>query len=70
MKHIHNKHIVQSLPLLASILGNRYGVEIRIGGDEAKTDGKVIYLPSLPLECDDIFLNILRAYLDHGATCC
>ncbi len=67
MKHIHNKHIVQSLPLLASILGNRYGVEIRIGGDEAKTDGKVIYLPSLPLECDAIFLNILRGYADHEA---
>ncbi len=67
MKQIHNKHIVKSLPLLASILGDRYGVEILIGGDEAKTDGKTIFLPSLPLECDDTFLNLLRGYIDHEA---
>ncbi len=58
---------MQSIPVLASVLGNRYGIEIVITGDVAMTDGSTIYLPSLPLDCDDTFLGLLRGYLDHEA---
>lgn len=62
MKH---KHIIKSLPLLASVLGRKYGVQVRIGGDKAFTNGNVIQLPSLPLDCDDTLLGLIRGMIDH-----
>lgn len=64
---IRNQDVLSSLPLLASILGDQYGIEVKIGGDEAKTDGKTIYLPSLPLNCDRDLLALVRGFLDHEA---
>lgn len=47
------RHVMRSLPLLAAVLGDAYGVEVVIGGgDSAHTDGKTIHLPSLPLDGD------------------
>ena len=55
----------KALPLVASVLGKKYGVQVEIGGDTACTDGNVIRLPTLPLECDENLINITRAYIDH-----
>jgi Mg-chelatase subunit ChlD len=62
-----HRHILRSLPLLASALGRRYGVTIRIGGTEAYTDGNVIQLPALPVQYDESFINLVRGYTDHEA---
>ncbi|MBI9113318.1 hypothetical protein [Maridesulfovibrio ferrireducens] len=62
-----NKLLMKSLPLVASVLGQKYGVKVQIGGDKAFTDGKVIQIPSMPLECDEILTNLARSYLDHEA---
>ena len=59
------KYIIRSLPLLASILGRKYGVQVHIGGREAFTDGDVIQLPDLPLECGDALLGLIRGWIDH-----
>lgn len=59
--------ILQSLPLLASVLGRRYGITVRIGGTEAYTDGKIIQIPALPTQHDDTFNGIVRGYIDHEA---
>lgn len=59
------KHIIKSLPLLASVLGRKYGVQVRIGGDNAFTNGNVIQLPSLPLDCDKTLLGLIRGLIDH-----
>ena len=64
---IQNKHIINSLPLLAAALGCKYGVDVVIGGDRACTDGRTIYLPSLPQDCDATLLGLVRGYIDHGA---
>lgn len=64
---IRNRDIVSCFPLLASVLGNRYGVKIQIGGQDAKTDGKVIYLPAMPADLDSETLESARGYLDHEA---
>lgn len=40
-KPMNHKHIIKSLPLLASVLGRKYGVQVRIGGDNAFTNGNV-----------------------------
>lgn len=64
---IQNKDIINCLPLLASVLGDQYGVEVRIGGNEAKTNGKTIYLPALPVEGGAELLAQARGFLDHEA---
>ena len=55
----------RALPLVASVLGKKYGVQVEIGGDTACTDGKVIRLPAMPLESDDILICKTKGFLDH-----
>lgn len=62
---IQNKDVINCLPLLASVLGDRYGVEVRIGGDAAYTNGKVIRIPALPVDCDKTALALAKGYIDH-----
>ena len=62
---IRTKDVLNCLPLLASILGDRYGVQVRIGGKEACTNGNVIHLPSLPIDCEPELLALARAFVDH-----
>ncbi len=65
MLNMRNKDVLSSLPLLASVLGDKYGVEVRIGGDKAATNGKVIFIPSLPMDADENLLALVRGYIDH-----
>lgn len=64
---IRSRDIMASLPLVASILGDRYGVNVLIGGNQACTNGKTIMLPTLPLDCDAELLALAKGYLDHEA---
>ena len=63
--HIRNRDVLHCLPLLASVLGDQYGVEVCIGGNKAATNGKVIQIPSLPMEADETVLALVRGYIDH-----
>ncbi|MBI9109956.1 VWA domain-containing protein [Maridesulfovibrio ferrireducens] len=62
---IANKHILKSLPLLAAVLGKKYGINVEIGGKAAFTNGRTITIPSLPSECDSDLLGLVRGYIDH-----
>lgn len=62
---IRTKDVLNCLPLVASILGDRYEVQVRIGGNEACTNGKVIHLPSLPMDCEPELLALARSFVDH-----
>lgn len=62
---LRNRDVINCLPLLASVLGDRYGVEVHIGGDTACTDGKVIHIPGLPVDCDRTALALAKGYVDH-----
>lgn len=64
---IRTKDVLNCLPLLASVLGDQYGVQVRIGGKEACTNGKVIYLPALPTDCEPELLAMARGFVDHEA---
>lgn len=64
---IRTKDIMASLPLVASVPGDRYGVTVEIGGKQACTDGRTITLPTLPLDCDAELLALARGFLDHEA---
>ncbi|HAS88874.1 MAG TPA: hypothetical protein DCS48_06155 [Desulfovibrio sp.] len=62
---IENHYILSSLPLLASVLGRKYGVQVRMGGNKAFTNGQIITLPSLPSSGDDALLGLVRGFIDH-----
>ena len=62
---LREKDILGCLPLLASVLGNTYGVHVRIGGSDACTDGNMIQLPSLPVDCGEELLLLVRGFIDH-----
>lgn len=64
---IRTKDVLNCLPLVASILGDRYGVQVRIGGKDACTNGKVIFLPSLPMDCEPELLALAKGFTDHEA---
>jgi cobalamin biosynthesis protein CobT len=59
--------ILGSLPILAVAFGRRQGIKVEIGGDVACTDGRVIHLPSLPLDCDEQLETKAFGYLYHEA---
>jgi len=59
------KAVMRSLPLVASVLGQKYGVRVEIGGTSAYTDGKAIHLPSLPLDAPETLINLARGFIDH-----
>lgn len=60
------KHLNNSLPILASMLGRRHNVEVRFSGKTAYTDGKRINLPLL--DSDDPEAGaLLLGYLVHEA---
>ena len=64
---IRSKDILNCLPLLASVLGDQYGVQVRIGGKEACTNGQIIQLPALPMDCEPELLAMARGFVDHEA---
>ena len=57
--------INRALPMVASVLGRKYGVQVQIGGDVACTDGNIIRLPTLPLESDNVLTGLVRGWIDH-----
>ena len=59
---LKQKDIMECLPLLASVLGNQYGVTVEIGGSEAYTDGKTIHLPALPLDSEPELITMIKGY--------
>ncbi len=61
------KDILNSLPLLASVLGNQYGVHVEVGGSDAYTDGRTIHIPGLPITFSDETLHLARGFIDHEA---
>lgn len=60
------KKLMKSLPIVAKILGDKYGVRVEVGGHRACTDGHTIYLPALP-DDDRKAENLVRGYIDHEA---
>ena len=62
---IDTRAVMRSLPLVASVLGRKYGVKVEMGGSDAYTDGAVIHLPALPGDVPDTLLALARGFVDH-----
>ena len=59
---------MKALPLVASMLGDKLGVEVVIGDMKtASTDGKIIMLPALPLCAEEELAALVNGYIDHEA---
>lgn len=62
----HQRTIQGALPIVARAIGRRADVEVEIGGDQARTDGRKIKLPTLPF--DDPEVEVLAfGYTEHEA---
>lgn len=43
-----NRSVFDALPIVAAHYGQRFGVKVCVGGDDAGTDGQVICIPNVP----------------------
>ena len=41
-----NNTLHNAFPIVAAAIGNRFGIKVKVGGDQAYTDGKLIQLPA------------------------
>ncbi|MFO7970994.1 MAG: hypothetical protein R6U40_04510, partial [Desulfobacterales bacterium] len=55
------------LESVAKALSEAHDVRVIFYGDECCTDGKTIYLPSLPDKVPEDVITLLRGFLDHEA---
>jgi cobalamin biosynthesis protein CobT len=51
--HRNRSAIISALPIVARGIASKYGVQVRIGGDRAYTDGNVIQLPAMPVAAEE-----------------
>jgi hypothetical protein len=54
-----------TLEKVSRIITDRYGLRLVCEGDACKTDGRTIYLPSLPENMPDWLLGPIRGWADH-----
>lgn len=54
-----------ALPIVARAIGRRMDVEVRIGGHEAKTEGRIVQLPTLPFDEDPEVEILAFGFLQH-----
>ncbi|MBK1725011.1 cobaltochelatase CobT-related protein [Thiocystis violacea] len=45
---MHTKTLHQAMPIVATALARKFGVAVIVGGTQAQTDGRTIWLPDLP----------------------
>lgn len=55
-----------ALPIVARAIGRRVDVTVEIGGTEAKTDGRIIRLPTLPFHDPEVE-TLAFGFLEHEA---
>lgn len=59
---------MKALPLVASMLGDKLGVEVVIGDMKtASTNGNIIMLPALPMCGEEELAALVNGYIDHEA---
>jgi len=56
-----------AFPIVAAALGNKFGVKVSVGGQDAYTDGERINLPALDVDEDSDLRDVAWGYLAHEA---
>jgi cobaltochelatase CobT len=62
-----NQTLNNAFPIVAAALGNKFGVKISVGGDDAYTTGDRIHLPALDTD-DSNIKDVAWGYLAHEAS--
>ena len=55
---------------VSRVLTRRYGIDVIFRGNNCRTDGRTIYLPSLPDDLPDELLEAVRGWTDHECAHC
>jgi cobaltochelatase CobT len=63
---MNNLNLRHAFPIVAAALGNKFGVNVSVGGQDAYTDGSSINLPAYQLE-DPSYQDVAWGYLAHEA---
>ena len=61
-----NQSLNNAFPIVAAALGNKFGVNVSVGGSDAYTTGKRINIPAYNLE-DPSYKDVAWGYLAHEA---
>ena len=61
------KSFKNAFPIVAASLGNKFGVQIKIEGNAATTDGERITLPALNIDENNALREVAWGYLAHEA---
>jgi hypothetical protein len=61
-----NRNLNNAFPIVAAALGDKLGVKVRVGGQEARTDGDIIQIPAYDGEDPD-YRDVAWGYLAHEA---
>jgi len=61
-----NRTLHNAFPIVAAAIGNRFGVKVSVGGDQAYTDGKSIQLPAYEGDDPD-YQDVAWGLLAHEA---
>jgi len=61
-----NRTLHNAFPIVAAAIGNRFGVKVSVGGDQAYTDGKSIQLPAYDGDDPD-YQDVAWGLLAHEA---
>ena len=62
------KTLMGALPIVAAAFGRKFGVQVLVGGDQAWTNGKTIYIPAIGEDSDAA--TLAWGYLTHEAGHC
>lgn len=61
---MHHHTLLRTLPIVAKMLGRRAGIEVKVGGDRAFTNGESIVIPSLDPRDEEAEI-LAYGYLGH-----
>src|SRR5664280_269960 len=61
-----NKTLQHAFPIVAAAIGNRFGIKVQVGGDQAYTNGKSIQLPAYAGDDPD-YQDVAWGLLAHEA---
>src|SRR5690242_6167606 len=56
--------LMRTLPIVAKALGDNLGLEVIVAGSEARTNGKTVVIPSLPLDHPEL-AQLSYGYIAH-----
>ena len=59
------KSLETALEKVSRVITDRYGLRLVCKGNSCKTNGKIIYLPSLPEDVPQELLGAIRGFADH-----